>query len=68
MNIAGSFRNTALIRAAIHGDVETISALIQAGADVNRSGKNGTAALKEGADLGSLECIDLLLSSGSDFI
>lgn len=58
--------NERLIEAAKDGDVQTLRALIDAGADVNAKGYLGMTALMQAATRGHVECAKILLNAGAN--
>ena len=57
--------NTALVLAAGHGLIKMAQALVDAGADVNAAGTNGTSPLHNAAVHGHVDVVTLLLDSGA---
>lgn len=57
--------NTALVLAAGHGLIKMAQALVDAGADVNAAGTNGTPPLHNAAVHGHVDVAALLLNSGA---
>ena len=66
LNKADKDGNTALIRAAAEGHIETVHALIKAGADLNKANKNGDTALILAARQGHTEAVQALIQAGAD--
>ncbi|KAI0424611.1 ankyrin repeat-containing domain protein [Xylaria sp. FL1042] len=69
LNAKGRFGFTPLMYAAIRGDVAAVSALVDAGAEVNKSDVKGYTALHRAIlskAEGSLDCVDSLLHAGAD--
>ena len=58
--------NTALSLAAMNGDQVTLSALIKAGADVNRKNIYDWTALKAALVSSNIKCVKLLVQAGAD--
>jgi len=58
--------NTPLMVAARHGLTETVTMLIESGADVRQVSENGNTALHIAADSGRRETVKVLLDAGAD--
>jgi ankyrin repeat protein len=61
----GLFGNTPLHVAATWGDCEAISALVRAGADINKRGEHGFTPLMEAVAQGHQHAVLLLVSLGA---
>ncbi len=57
---------TALMEAAMKGNVEIVQALLDKGADVNAETKDGSTALIDAAMEGNVEIVQALLDKGAD--
>ena len=67
MSILGDKDNaTALIGAVIKGHMETVQALLAAGADVNAKDNDGDFALMFAARNGHTETVQILLAAGAE--
>lgn len=58
--------NTALIRASASGDVDSVTSLIVAGADIEGRGKYGMSALIAAAHKGKTDCVKTLVAAGAN--
>lgn len=65
-SIASRFGTTALMHAAVYGDIEIVKMLLSAGAYVNATDINGRSALLFAAVDGRDDIVNLLLLSGAD--
>lgn len=65
VNTRGLFGNTPLHVAAIRGDVEMVTLLLNAGAEVNAVGEYGDTPLHEAVSQGHSQVVQLLLSHGA---
>ena len=66
MNEKDNMMNEELVKAAEHGEEESIISLLRAGADVNARDANGKTVLMHGAQQGHHGCVDILLREGAD--
>lgn len=66
INTRNHFRQTPLMIAAILGNLEIVTILLENGADVNNIDNNGLTALMLAARNGQLSVAELLLSNGAD--
>ena len=66
MNILKYNGNSALTLAALYGNTRCVTALLQAGTDVNVVNKYGNTALTYSSRDGELENVKLLLNAGAD--
>jgi ankyrin repeat protein len=64
----GGWQSTPLHIAAIRGDVEAITALLDAGADIQSRGEHGYSPLHEAVEQGHIEAVRLLLERGASLI
>lgn len=62
----GKFKTTVLMEAAVRGNVEVMTMLLDKGADVNISDEDGWTALMGATVQGHLEPVKLLLEHGAD--
>ena len=58
--------STPLMEAAKGGHKEVIRALLKAGAEVNKTVKQGISPLHKAAEFGHIDAVKLLLESGAD--
>jgi len=65
LDLQDKYGNTALIRAAKHGDVETVISLIQKGANLDLQGQFRNTALIEAATNGHTEIVATLAKNGA---
>jgi len=65
LDLQDKYGNTALIRAAKHGDVETVISLIQKGANLDLQGQFRNTALIEAATNGHTEIVATLVKNGA---
>ncbi|XRB15362.1 EF-hand domain-containing protein [Pseudoscourfieldia marina] len=65
-NVNAKDGRTALMMSAAQGHAEIVSALLQAGADVNAKAKDGQTALVHAARKGDAEIVSALLQAGAD--
>jgi uncharacterized protein len=65
-DIYDNLTNTPLIEAVRAGEVNTVTELIDAGADVNQPGEQGWTPLNWAAGKGNLELVTLLVEKGAD--
>lgn len=63
---AGSTGQTALMWAAVHGDLPVVKALLAAGADIHASTRAGSRPLHFAVQQGALPVAKLLLEAGAD--
>ena len=61
-----ALQTSALEWGALHGQIDVVRFLLEKGADVNRSSKDGSTALHGAAFLGKPEIVKLLLKHGAD--
>ena len=66
MNVKNAKQNTSLISAAIHGHLDCLKTLIEAGADVNFCNSKGVSALTAAVMGGHHKCVQELIDSGAD--
>ena len=66
VNARDKLGDTALYKAAEHGDVETVRVLLQRGADANARDDFGLTPLTAAAQLGALDVIEALLNAGAN--
>lgn len=66
LDLPDKYGNTALIRAAKHGDVETVISLIQKGANLNIQNKYGNTALIRSSYFGHSEIVRVLIEKGAN--
>ena len=61
-----AFSYTPLIKASQKGNIKIMGLLLNAGADVHQTDRNGYSSLMCAAYYGHEECVDLLLKAGAD--
>lgn len=66
MNAVDYYGNTALMKAAEHGEAETVKLLIAAGADVNAKTDDGRTALWFAGVMGRNDIYDILKTAGTE--
>ena len=68
INLSNDFGDTPLMYAAYHGNVDSVNALVQAGANLECRNDSLCTALMYAAQnvAGNSECVELLLKSGAD--
>jgi ankyrin repeat protein len=65
VNQVGLFGERPLDVAAVRGNAEEVSALLEGGADVDAAGEHGYTALHEAVSQGHLPVVELLLEFGA---
>jgi ankyrin repeat protein len=63
LNAKDPYGETALIRAARHGNSAVVKALLDAGAEVNATDRNGETALSWAAQMGKTGVLKILIDS-----
>lgn len=65
VNAIGTWGNRPIHVAAVHGDVEALCVLLDAGADISAQGEHGYTALHEAAEQGHTDAVRLLVERGA---
>lgn len=64
--LKGAYKTTVLMEASVRGNLEVMKLLIERGADINLTDKDGWTALMGATVQGHLESVSLLLKQGAE--
>jgi ankyrin repeat protein len=65
VNQRGNFGNYPISVAAVRGDLDELTALLNGGADVNASGERANTPLHEAVHQNHIDAVEMLLSRGA---